>query len=373
MTRRRGWFSVGAVGAAFALSIGSAHAAGGWAASPATGVTGPVSSFSDTDAWALGSSGFAHWNGSGWTQFAAPAGLGTMRAIADDGANNAWAVGAVSSGYRIVTLQIAHWNGTAWSISANLPVSARFAALSGVTALSPSNVWAVGSDGQHGLVEHFDGTSWSQTTVPDPNAGTFYGSTLTAVSARSASDVWAVGTFANPAPAPDSLYALHYDGAAWHVVTMAQTGSLTNSNSPVPSSVVDIGAGDVWMVGSQADFGSPTTLTEHWNGTAWSIVASPFDHIPASANSISDGSLAAVTARASNDVWAAGFDFTFTDGDPSGIYHALLIHWNGTSWTQDTTAPTTGTYNTVLGITSTLGGHVIWATNAGTPGLLTHA
>jgi hypothetical protein len=366
------WLGAGALAAAFALTSGTAQAASGWTAAPATGVSGPVSSFGDTDAWAMGGAGFAHWNGGAWQQVAAPSGRGNVLAISDGGPGNAWAVGTAGTngGYRITSPQIEHWDGTSWSITPSPSITARGAGLSGVVTLGAANAWAVGSDGRNALAEHWDGTAWSRVTVPDP--GTGIGSKLTAISARSAGDVWAVGTFQNPAPAPDSLYALHYDGSAWHTVPMAQTGSQTNSNSPVPTSLVAVGPDDVWMVGNQGDFGSPITLTEHWNGTSWSIVPSPYDHLPSSPNSISDGSLTTVTARASNDVWAAGFFFTFTDGDPAGVYHALLIHWDGARWTQDT-APTSGTYNAIAGISTSAGGHVIWATNAGAPSLLTHS
>jgi hypothetical protein len=371
---RMRWLGIAAgLTAAFALTTGTSQAASGWTASTATGVTGPVSGFSDTDAWALGTPGFAHWNGSGWQQVPAPSGRGTVLAIADGGPGNAWAVGRVApgGGYHITSPQIEHWNGTSWSITPSPVITARDATLSGVTSLGSGNAWAVGNDGHTGLVEHWDGTSWSRVAVPDPNTGTIFGSRLTAVSARSASDIWAIGTFQNEAPAPDSLYALHFDGSTWHIVTMAQTGSQTNSNSPVPTSVVAIGPDDVWMAGNQNNFSTPITLTEHWDGTRWTIVSSPFDRGSTSPSSIAAGSLVAMTARASNDVWAAGFSFTFTNGDPSGIYHALLIHWDGTRWTQDT-APTTGTYNSVTGISAPTGGHTIWATNGGSPALLTH-
>src|SRR5947207_2514046 len=83
-----------------------------------------------------------------------------------------------------------------------------------IAAPGQGNAWAVGNDGHSGLVEHWDGTAWTRVTVPDPNAGNIYGSRLTAISARSASDIWAVGTYGNPAPNPDSLYTLHFDGTA---------------------------------------------------------------------------------------------------------------------------------------------------------------
>lgn len=375
MMHRTKWLGVSALVTALVVPIGTAQAtaqaASGWRASPATGVSGPISSSSDTDAWALGDQGFARWNGTRWQQFPAPSGRGTVLAISDRGPADAWAVGRLSHGYKASSPQISHWNGTSWSISPSPAISARNASMNGVAAVGPGDAWAVGNDGHNGLVEHWNGTGWSRVTVPDPAAGTSLRSRLTAVSARSANDVWAVGTHGNAAPLPDSLYALHYDGSAWRLVAMAQTASQTNGNIAFPHALVAIAPNDVWMVGTQSNFSSPITLTEHWNGSRWSIVPSPFDHVSGSSNSITNGVLNAVTARSSGEVWAAGYYFTFADGDSAGVYHSLLIRWDGTRWIQDT-APTTGTYNPIRGISTTPGGHVIWATNAGSPGLLTH-
>ena len=358
---------------AFALSAGSAQAATGWTAAPATGVAGAISAFSDTDAWALSANGslggtFAHWNGTTWAQVPGPANLGLTAALSDDGPTDAWAVGILITGYASITPRIAHWNGSTWSVSGGAPVSGSVSELHGVTSLGPSNAWAVGGDGQGALVEHWNGASWTRVAVPDPSNG--LGSYLSTIAATPSGDVWAVGDFVNPAPRPESLYALHYDGTAWHLVTMAQTGDPSASDYPTAAQLVAISANDVWMVGSNGNSSSQTTLTEHWNGSAWSIVPSPFDHVQSTSTATTFGSLLAVTAKASNDVWAGGYTSTSTNGSPS-VSHALLIHWDGTGWTQDTSAPTTGS-GSIDGISTTLGGHVIWATNGGSPSLLEH-
>ena len=127
-------------------------------------------SFSDTDGWALGTSGFAHWNGASWTQVAGPSGLGVVLAVADHGATDAWAVGRVSSGYRSFSPQLAHWNGTSWSLTPSPPIAARAGTLSGVTVLSAGDAWMVGYQNNFGssitLTEHWDGTRWA--IVPSP-------------------------------------------------------------------------------------------------------------------------------------------------------------------------------------------------------------
>src|SRR5260370_3260816 len=71
--------------------------------------------------------------------------------------------------------------------------------------------------------------------------------------------------------------------APWTVVRSPGVGTLTG--------VASISANDVWAVGDS----SSGTLTEHWNGTAWSIVPSP---------TVANGKFLGVAAVSTNDVWA---------------------------------------------------------------------
>src|SRR5688572_9972392 len=69
-------------------------------------------------------------------------------------------------------------------------------ALYGVAAIASDDVWAVGAFGNLDieawqLIQHWDGTSWSQ--VPAPKLAT--PNELLAVSAVSSDDVWAVGGY----------------------------------------------------------------------------------------------------------------------------------------------------------------------------------
>src|SRR5439155_23809415 len=71
--------------------------------------------------------------------------------------------------------------------------------LSGVSALSPEDVWAVGRmispNGQktRTLVEHWSGTAWSVVASPNPGTGL---NELSDVAALAPDDIWAVGMFA---------------------------------------------------------------------------------------------------------------------------------------------------------------------------------
>jgi hypothetical protein len=89
----------------------------------------------------------------------------------------------------------------------------------------------------------------------------------------------------------------------------------------------------VWAVGSADD----RTLIEHWNGQAWSKVASP--NPPNSAGSYLYG----VSITSSNDAWAAGHYY-----NDAKISQPLLEHWNGRAWTIVATPSPTGSTHTQL-------------------------
>ena len=202
-----------------------AAAAAGWTAVsvPQTGNNTELNAMSartSTDAWAVGVQFGAagqtppppvayHWNGSAWSLTATPS-LGVnagLNAVSASSASEAWAVGfTLPSGYRVRQPLYEHWNGSAWSV-----VSGPGLGLNGVADLSPTNAWAVGI---RGTVEHWDGTAWSNVTVPSPNPSYPAGASLNAITAVSASDIWAVGSFSN-ASFTISAFALHYNGSSW--------------------------------------------------------------------------------------------------------------------------------------------------------------
>src|SRR5262249_7316914 len=158
-----------------------------------------------------------HWNGSAWSvvpRTAAGAAGGSLTGVAALSASDAWAVGVNGN-----SPLIEHWNGSAWQV---VSAPAGDCALSAVAALASNNVWAVGGGGANPLVAHWNGSRWSALSVAAP---TTYSGALTSISALSASDIWAVGS--GPVFAPhgcgEGSGALieHWDGARWSNVTPA--------------------------------------------------------------------------------------------------------------------------------------------------------
>ncbi|HJT58554.1 MAG TPA: hypothetical protein VJ761_18750 [Ktedonobacteraceae bacterium] len=232
-----------------------------------------------------------------------------------------------------------------WNVVPSPSPDAQYNQLLGVAALSARDVWAVGYDrnGAEALIEHWNGNSWRVIYGPSFDQG----SALYGIAAVNRNDIWAVGYYGNPAMNTDQTLTEHWDGEHWSVVP---------SPNPDPSNlyyrltgVAVISATDIWAVGSGSDPNGYTqeTLTLHWDGTSWSVVTSP--------NPTTYDWLTAVTAIASNDVWAVGYGV-----NSSNVYRTLTLHWDGSSWNV-VTSPTPGSmFDYLYGVTA-ISSTDVWA------------
>jgi len=163
-----------------------------------------------------------------------------------------------------------HWSGSSWKVVSSPSPGPTINYLSGVTALSATNVWAVGyHDGSNTvqtLTEHWNGSSWSVVASPNAASGSF----LNAVSAASAGNVWAVGTYGTLFGVYRTLIE-HWNGHAWSIAPSPSPGSVGS----ILNGVVDISASSAWAVGSYSNnHFTSQTLAEYWNGGVWSIAKS---------------------------------------------------------------------------------------------------
>ena len=139
---------------------------------------------------------------------------------------------------------------------------------------------------------------------------------LYGVTAVSDGDVWAVGQYYNGTN-PYQTLVERWNGTAWSVVA---SPNITTTANNFLRSVAVVSASDVWAVGYYySGFNPALTLVEHWNGTAWSIVSNPNP-------GTGDNVLYGVAAVSAGDVWAVGSYSTTT------AVQTLVEHWNGTAW-----------------------------------------
>jgi len=307
-----------------------------------------IAAISATNVWAVGytlsnyneqRSLVEHWNGTKWIIVATPklhANASPLYSVSADAANDVWAVGYVGKSRQSSNTLIEHWNGTQWSVvpSAN---TGYIDVLYGVTAMTPDNVWAVGSynNEQDVLIEHWDGTQWS--IVPGVSPGD--SNNLNSIAAISANDIWAVGY--SLSSTSEGTLTEHWDGTQWSVVSSASV----RGNGSYLLSVSASATNNVWAVGYVTNYDQ--TLIERWDGTKWSLVPG----IPPSSKN--EVQLNGVIALSSSNVWMAGY---------TGLEAQTLIgRWNGTKWSK-VSSPSPGTQNNDLqAIASVPGTNQLWA------------
>jgi hypothetical protein len=145
-----------------------------------------------------------------------------------------------------------HWDGARWDRYA--PTFATRPVLWGVYAPRADLGWAVGGDGTTNgqpLLLRWDGVSWQPETLPDVGATV---SMYFKIWGASDHDVWIVG-------AAGSVF--HYDGASWTGSTLATEGAAWFNVSGADGTVVVVGGlshawvgrwdGSTWLVRSLPD------------------------------------------------------------------------------------------------------------------------
>src|SRR6266478_7048426 len=132
-------------------------------------------------------------------------------------------------------------------------------------------------------------------TVASPNSGR-QANSLSSVAAVADSDVWVVGWAFNAQLNAYRTVTEHWNGTRWSLV---RSPNATNGYNLL-NGVGVVAANDVWTVGQAAIGSTYSTLTQNWNGTSWNIVSSP--NVPGFSNV-----LQAITVVSANDIWAVGY------------------------------------------------------------------
>ncbi len=148
--------------------------------------------------------------------------------LSADSATDVWAIGAHTyiSGGSLHSRNLAwHWNGTRWTVMA-VPspgiTSAGSSGVVGAAAISPANVWADGftettSNTQATVSVHWNGTSWTRVATPNPGGST-NDAALLGVGAAGPRNIWAVGyyhTRPNPIDKIPHTLILRWNGTRW--------------------------------------------------------------------------------------------------------------------------------------------------------------
>ena len=282
-----------------------------------------------------------------------------LTSVAALSTNDVWAVGYFfgCSSFLLKPMAL-HWNGAQWS---NVPTpklnTNDNAAFNSVVALAANNVYAVGyKPASNGavmtLIEHWDGVAWSVVSSPNGNNT---GNVLSGVTANSPTDIWAVGDQVAPGVEVRTL-ALHFDGGTWSVVPTPNPVHGGNLTQNVLTSVVAVAPNNVTAAGYTLANQTELTMVQHWDGSSWKVVASPNK----SNNAGSFNTLRGVTAVNGTDLYAVGF---FANSTTHGQQLGLILHFDGANWSI-LSSPGKATAQQLNGVFAHLGDGDVWAAGA---------
>lgn len=326
---------------------------GGTAASAVSGLQA-VTALSAHNAWSVGSftnrtTGATetltiHWNGTRWRRVSSPTPGGTgarrdfstLASVSAVSAHDVWAVGEfINRKTRKGQTLTLRWNGRRWRrvASPNPGTSSTatgFSMLNSVSAVGRHDIWAVGEFERHGtiltrtLTLRWNGRKWRKKASPNAGAADNY---LTGVVATSAHNAWAVGGQMTSYELATSS-TMHWNGTSWSTVASATPDQ---ANGSILNGVSAVGSSPVFAVGAYSIPAIPVatsgSLILQWDGTGWSQAASPN---PGGTGGQATDNLEAVSLESATDGWAVGFYIDPTTN--AGL--TLLLHWDGTAWSQ---------------------------------------
>jgi hypothetical protein len=313
--------------------------------------------------WAVGSyyhAGDQHqrnlamrWDGRRWVLVKTPSfGFGddVLTGVLALSPSNLWVVGyfdSIDGGRKTVAMR---WNGRRWKRYPT-PNPAPWSELRGIAAVSRDDIWAVGrslsNDGNWSAVAlHWNGERWMRVRTPRPVPETSLRDVTRIPGTR---QMWAVGFVADPAidDAGASPLALRWDGRRWRSYydppVAYEDGGYTAASA--------ISRRYAWAVGlaNAGDDPHYDAFVARWNGGAWRYVGGLF-------SDEQEDAFNDVVAISRAHAWAVG-----SADDPRGPFdETLIVRWNGGDWSR-VSSPNPGMDNELAAVAySPQGGHV-WA------------
>jgi hypothetical protein len=285
-----GQFALAAAPTAWQLANGKWTQDKAFPGEPAETILAAGSS-SPSDVWAFTQaatgSRVLHYNGKAWSvakTFGAQIGGASVA-----GKNDIWVFGADLFGMK--ALGAWYFNGHTWRLTGT--------DLEGGSALSPTDVWAFSGT----KVYKFNGSRWASTQLSAllPAKMLLNGPAITGIVALSTSNVYAIGN-GNAEDEGGPAVIMHYNGSKWSKAATGNFGYGTTDFGGSQQVSLD-GAGGLWLpmpaAGSQKSYLvhyaagklTPATLP----GTPWGIAVFSVSRVPGTAEQLAGGDTYAAT------------------------------------------------------------------------------
>ncbi len=224
--------------------------------------------------------------------------------VAGRSPSDIWAVGSLlpSANATIVQTLALHYNGTTWSRVKTPDLGREANSLYGLAVLPDGTAWATGiytqASGHTGraLTEHWNGHQWAIVAAANPGSAE---DMLYSATAVSDSDVWAVGSYGDSAGYFHPLIE-HWDGQRW---TASGIRGLRLAHG-ILTSVTSAG-GHVWATGQLSGTSADRQVVLHLAGGSWVVARDSLVRIPGGA--VADAYPQSIAASPAG-LWVAGRD-----------------------------------------------------------------
>ncbi|HEX5762689.1 MAG TPA: S8 family serine peptidase [Solirubrobacterales bacterium] len=292
-------------------------------------------------------SGFARWNGSEWRRQkrpVLPAGgvSGGFTSVSCPSQSNCIATGQYKKAAGITLPLAGHWNGKQWTSQAiPVPPEATESRVLDVSCASSTACVGIGTyrDGSEtpagfptrlGFFAHWDGASWTANTTSRETTRDFSGQ----VSCSSASFCIAVRAVkknpSNPSSSLEAPLVERWDGAEWQVEEIEWPES---GGEPAPTADLEsVSCASATACTAVGTYGNHETLAERWDGTEWTIQATPQPTSPIPQYPM-DVSLRDVTCTSSTACTAIGEGHQRSFLTGTSFDSLFAMHWDGSTWT----------------------------------------
>jgi hypothetical protein len=264
-----------------------------------------------------------------WVQVASPRASGADETNLNDvsctSSSSCMAVGAKETASFHISTVSERWNGHTWSLVPTPHLPGHPSSIFwGVDCTSAHNCWGVGSyvtdasQGEtHTLFEHYNGSTWSVVTSSNP----FDSTVLYKVSCASPTSCLAVGDYVEE---PFGYaYAEHWNGTAWTAVfsrrvVTSQSTELLGASCPTTTRCVAVG-----NYALEDPASTLRTLAAQWSAPATLVQTLPPNPSPTVASQL----IGDACPRASECVGVGDEDFS------ANHVKTLAELWNGSAWT----------------------------------------
>ena len=216
-----------------------------------------------------------HWNGSSWSQAAAPVPTGVsseLLSVACPATKLCFASGETFSGATTGSL-IMSWNGAGWAMTSFPSSGSSNSQLRTVACISLTDCWALGSVTPPGgqatpLALQWNGSAWKLVHLPSPPSG--FRMLISRMTCVVGGSCFALSELLNTSTYTSRIQILKLTGSSWTSQTIPNSSGLYLEDIACASTHLCFAGGSRY-----ATSGAGSNVLLRWSGSTWAQIPAP--------------------------------------------------------------------------------------------------